>query len=172
MASAQVPLTNVGSGYTIVTQVIPASEVQNTAGQNSPQIHNPLQKFLKGEPKALGAVQIINGVWMMGIGVFALLGYSIWGQVLSTRIAVMCLMCSLLQFAISISISVFACKATCSNEPTMNIINAVPNPEGYIPVENSFPAHPGISTFNTVAMSHAPVDSPPVYTEIKDESED
>ncbi|KAK3574475.1 hypothetical protein QTP86_008077 [Hemibagrus guttatus] len=145
MASAQVPLTNVGSGYTIVTQVIPASAVQNTAGQNSPQIRNPLQKFLKGEPKALGSI---------------------------TGISVMCLMCSLLQFAISISISVFACKATCSNEPTMNIINVVPNPEGYIPVENSFPAHPGISTFNTVAMSHAPVDSPPAYTEIKDESED
>ncbi|KAG7327023.1 hypothetical protein KOW79_010424 [Hemibagrus wyckioides] len=231
MASAPVPLTNVGSGYTIVTQVIPASTVLNTEGQNSPQIRNPLQKFLKGEPKALGAVQIINGIWMMAIGVFALIGYSFWGQVLHiiagsltvsasrkmnpcavkaalvmnifsaiaagisiillfmqlilgyrwmeyryipwtiTGITSMCLIFSMLQFAISISISVFACKATRSGEPTMNVINMVPNPEGYIPVPNSFPANPWISTFSTAAMNHPPVDSPPAYTEIKDETE-
>ncbi|MCI4375828.1 hypothetical protein PGIGA_G00115250 [Pangasianodon gigas] len=63
---------------------------------------------------------------------------------------------SVLQFAISIAISAFTCKATCTNEPTLNVINVVPNTEGYIPVVNSFPAHhaqPGVGTLNVVAMA-------------------
>ncbi|XP_053493187.1 membrane-spanning 4-domains subfamily A member 4A isoform X2 [Ictalurus furcatus] len=71
---------------------------------------------------------------------------------------------SLLQFAISIAISVFTCKATCTNEPTLNIISVVANPEGCVPVVSSFPAHhaqPGDSTMNALAMSSAP----PAYSE-------
>ncbi|XP_060774625.1 membrane-spanning 4-domains subfamily A member 18-like isoform X2 [Neoarius graeffei] len=81
---------------------------------------------------------------------------------------------SLLQFTTSISISVFACKATCSNEPNLDINNVVPNPEGYLPVDTSFPGHQaqlGISTIYNVAMNSPPVESPPAYTEIKSESD-
>ncbi|KAK3575387.1 hypothetical protein QTP86_025788 [Hemibagrus guttatus] len=250
MASAQVPLTNVGSGYTIVTQVIPASAVQNTAGQNSHQIHSPLQKFLKGEPKALGTVQIMIGlltilfgivlaVYPGSISIFS--GVVFWGSLfhiiagslavaasnklnpclvksamvlnifstLSAAIGIIIfsldvafgrvhhycfyedsdyvcnyasksftqgingvlLVFCLLQFCTSIAISAFTCKATCTNEPTLNIINVVPNPEMFAPsapVVNAFPPHHtqlGVNPMHTVAMGASPVENPPAYSE-------
>ncbi|XP_017337561.1 membrane-spanning 4-domains subfamily A member 4A [Ictalurus punctatus] len=245
MASAPIPLTNVGSGYTIVTQVLPSSTSSNTADQNSPQTLGPLQKFLKGEPKALGTVQIMIGSLMILFGIVMAVypqtisvysGVMFWGSLLhiaagalavsasnklnacvvkgamvvnifstiAAAIAIIMLsldfmfgafyrpcyyydfsfVChinyitesrtdgivgvllvfSLLQFAISIAISAFTCKATCTNEPTLNIVNVVPNPEGCVPVVSSFPAHhaqPGDSTMNAFAMSSAP----PAYRE-------
>ncbi|MCI4375834.1 hypothetical protein PGIGA_G00115260 [Pangasianodon gigas] len=249
MASAPIPLTNVGSGYTIVTQVIPSSTAPTTAEQNSSQTLSPLRKFLKGEPKALGTVQIMIGVLMILFGIVMAVypqtlnvysGVAFWGSLfhisagslavsasnklntcvvkgamvvnifstIAAGIAIIMLsldlviwpwrrscysydsnygcsynylaqshtdgitgvllVFSVLQFAISIAISAFTCKATCTNEPTLNVINVVPNTEGCIPVVNSFPAHhaqPGVSTLNAVAMASAPVESPPAYSE-------
>ncbi|KAM9483438.1 membrane-spanning 4-domains subfamily A member 15-like isoform 1-T5 [Clarias gariepinus] len=227
MASAQRPVTNIGAGYTIVTQVIPSSTAQRTTEQNCPQSLSPLQTFLKGEPKALGAVQIINGLWMLLISLVEMhhyggwFGHVIWSSVIHiisgsltvlaskslgpcavrgamalnilsaistanciasislkimyswsylTEIPGILLVFSLLQFAIAISVTVFACKARRSNQPILNVLPMVPNPEGYVSVNNSLPAHhayPGINASNAVSMSSTPVESPPPYSSLR-----
>ncbi|KAF5896769.1 membrane-spanning 4-domains subfamily A member 4A-like, partial [Clarias magur] len=213
MASAPIPLTNIRSGYTIVTQVIPTSTAQSSAEQNTHETPSSWQKFLKGEPKALGAILITNGIWMFLLGVtgnifssFGLYNFIFWlslfhiiagslsvagsnkhkpclvkgamvlnilsaiaalisiivlsinlfmqsncysyecrrhGTYLSysTGVTGILLFFSLLQFTISISIAVFACKATCLNKPNLNIINVVADPEGCVALDNLFPAH-------------------------------
>ncbi|KAG7327025.1 hypothetical protein KOW79_010426 [Hemibagrus wyckioides] len=239
MASAPVPLTNVGSSYTIVT-----STVLNTEGHNSTQIRNPLQKFLKGEPKALGTVEIMIGLLMILFGIVTAIfpwsvtvhtGIIFWGSlfhisagslavaasnnlnncvvkatlvlnIFSTLAAVgtvitifmdflfmnyyydyyygrsnifmgliygingVLLVFSLLQFCISIAISAFTCKASCTNEPTLNIINMV-IPERTAPgapVVNPFTPHHvqlGVNTMYATDMGASPVENPPVYSE-------
>ncbi|XP_047015029.1 membrane-spanning 4-domains subfamily A member 4D isoform X3 [Ictalurus punctatus] len=174
MASASIPLYNLGSGYTIVTQVLPS-----TVDQNSSQAVGPLQKFLKGEPKALGTVQIMNGImilllgiwllsdtsntvyffvifcgsffhimagsltvsacnklhptvvkWAMAVNILSAISAAIIVIILILYLrfnrfttagisSIFLLVFSLLQFAVSIAISAFACKATASNEPTI-----------------------------------------------------
>ncbi|KAF5879902.1 membrane-spanning 4-domains subfamily A member 4A-like, partial [Clarias magur] len=209
MASAPIPLSNVASGYTIVTQVVPTSTASATAGQNLAQTQSPLQTFLKGEPKALGTVQIMIGVvtilfgivlavspmsasvgtWVvfwsalfyisagslavsgsnklnacvvkaaLGVNVLCTIAAGIaiiifsldlvtmqifsshYNQERTTGIIGVLLVFALLQFAISIAISVFTCKATCNGETTLNIINVVQNPESAVPVVGSFPAY-------------------------------
>ncbi|XP_053540008.1 membrane-spanning 4-domains subfamily A member 18 isoform X2 [Ictalurus punctatus] len=184
MASAPIPLPNVGSGYTIVTQVLPSSTSSNTADQNSPQMLGPLRKFLKGEPKALGVkgAMVVNIFSTIAAGIAIIMlsldlvigphrlclfngcGNDFIAVSRTSGIIGVLLVFSLLQFTISIAISAFTCKATCTNEPTLNIINVVPNPEGWVPVVSSFPAHhaqPGDNTMNAFTMSSAP----PAYSE-------
>ncbi|MBN3322299.1 M4A8 protein, partial [Atractosteus spatula] len=77
------------NGTVIVTQVYPQSQGSLPAGvPNSSSLSAPLQKFLNGEPKALGAVQITVGLLSIFSGVvmtqengfFALLtGIPFWG---------------------------------------------------------------------------------------------
>ncbi|KAF5896763.1 membrane-spanning 4-domains subfamily A member 4A-like, partial [Clarias magur] len=209
MASTSIPLTNVGSGYTIVTQVVPTSTATATAEQNLAQTQSPLQNFLKGEPKALGTVQIMIGVitilfgivisvnpisisvstgvvfWSslfhisagslavsasnklnacvvkaaLGVNIFSTVAAGIaiiifsldlvfmplfsshFGETCTRGITGVLLVFSLLQFAISIAISAFTCKATWTDETTLNIINVVQNPESAVPVVGSFPAY-------------------------------
>ncbi|TTI92387.1 Membrane-spanning 4-domains subfamily A member 12 [Bagarius yarrelli] len=76
---------------------------------------------------------------------------------------------SLLQLCISIAVSVFTCKATCTSEPTLNIINVVPNPERCPPVVSSFSsssqAQLGVNMMHAVAMGGPPDENPPAYCE-------
>ncbi|XP_026995958.2 uncharacterized protein LOC113638718 [Tachysurus fulvidraco] len=240
MASAPLPFTNVGSGYTVVTQVLPSS----TAEQNSTQTLGPLSKFLKGEPKALGTVQIMVGLLTLLFGivlvtfpesfiifsgvvfwspvfhiisgslavsasnklnscvvkatltlnifstvsagiaiiflilqlVFGSYGYSYYSysaaaEVMGQGITGVLLVFTLLQFCISIALSVFTCKATCTSEPTVNIINVVQNPESFAPsapVNNPFPPHhtqQEVNMMHGIAMATAPRENPPAYSE-------
>ncbi|XP_026995948.2 membrane-spanning 4-domains subfamily A member 4A-like [Tachysurus fulvidraco] len=247
MASVPVPVTNVGRGYTIITQVLPSSTVE----QNSTQTLSPLSKFLKGEPKALGTVQIMIGLltFLFGIvlatytpmiSIFS--GIVFWSSVfhiiagslavsasnklnscvvkatltlnifstLSAGITIIILILdlifgsyvyrysyyedsysynyyasegmrkgitgvllvfTLLQFCISIAVSAFTCKATCTSEPSLNIINVIPNPESFAPsapVNNPFPPHhtqQGVNSMHGIAMATAPGENPPAYSE-------
>ncbi|XP_026995939.2 membrane-spanning 4-domains subfamily A member 4A-like [Tachysurus fulvidraco] len=244
MASAPVPVTNVGRGYTVITQVLPSS----TAEQNSTQTISPLRKFLKGEPKALGTVQIMIGLLTLLFGivlaafpqtVLIVSGMIFWSPVfhitagslavsasnklnscvvkatltlnifstLSAGITIMFLIIdmifgsyrfcdyensygcnyatesmskgitgvllvfTLLQFCISIALSAFACKAICTSEPTLNIINVVQNPESFAPgapVNNPFPPHhtqQEVNMMHGIAMATAPGGNPPAYSE-------
>lgn len=248
MATTQIPLTNVGTSYTIVTQVIPSSTSQTTDHQNSIQTLSPLGRFLKGEPKALGTVQIMIGLVMILFGIVLAVspqsisvfsGVVFWAalfhisagclaisannklnsctvkaalvmNILSTiaagisiiimsidlvlvnigrycyydysdyrcngvlqsrnrGIVGVLLVFSLLQFCISIAVSAFTCKATCTSEPTLNIINVVPNPERCPPVVGSIPSplntQPGVNMIHPVAMGGPPDDNPPAYCE-------
>ncbi|XP_060724982.1 membrane-spanning 4-domains subfamily A member 18-like isoform X3 [Tachysurus vachellii] len=209
MASVPVPFTNVGRGYTVVTQVIPSS----TAEQNSTQTHSPLRKFLKGEPKALGHITagslavsasnklnscVVTATMMLNIfstlsagitiiilfmDLFVRYGYCFVGvedrvinniyasEGMRKGITGVLLVFTLLQFCISIALLAFTCKATCTSEPTLNIINMVQNPESFAPsapVNNPFPPHHtqlGVNTMHGVAMATAPWENPPAYSE-------
>ncbi|KAI4875376.1 hypothetical protein NFI96_015454 [Prochilodus magdalenae] len=90
MASSFIPVDNTRNGFIIVTQAVPAGAEQygiGTGGGGSTQ--GPLKKFLKGEPKALGTVQIMIGivsflfgivktVYLPFVGVFS--GVTYWGS--------------------------------------------------------------------------------------------
>ncbi|KAL7890904.1 hypothetical protein AOLI_G00003800 [Acnodon oligacanthus] len=92
MASSFVPVANTRNGFTIVTQVVPAGMDHygpGTGGGDSTE--GPVKKLLKGEPKALGTVQIMIGimtflfgiiktVYLPGFGVYS--GVTYWGSCL------------------------------------------------------------------------------------------
>ncbi|XP_065122894.1 membrane-spanning 4-domains subfamily A member 15-like isoform X2 [Paramisgurnus dabryanus] len=132
---------------TVVIQVNPQIGQESAAGQDKRRTYynTPLQRFLVGQPKALGTVQIMIGVVtlltgiVLGINVPHFLltvisGINFWGSiiyiitgslsvaaenklqscvVLGGGILAMLLLFSILQFILSITISGFACKATC-----------------------------------------------------------
>ncbi|XP_066519214.1 membrane-spanning 4-domains subfamily A member 4A-like isoform X2 [Hoplias malabaricus] len=90
MSNPAVLLTNTGPGYTIVTHVISPESATAQTGQNPPS-NNPLQRFLKGEPKALGTFQIMTGLItiLMGIvlaantnSLIVFSGIAFWGSLL------------------------------------------------------------------------------------------
>ncbi|XP_036418012.1 membrane-spanning 4-domains subfamily A member 4D-like [Colossoma macropomum] len=80
------------------------------------------------------------------------------------EIAVVLVICSIIQFIISICVSVFACKATCSDEPSVNITVAL-NQAGC-------PDYPSeqypLNAVNVATMNSPPKESPPSYSEMKD----
>ncbi|XP_066520174.1 uncharacterized protein [Hoplias malabaricus] len=235
MSHSAVPVTNSGCGYTIVTHVLPP-ETPTTAqpGQDTPS-NSPLQRFLKGEPKALGTFQIVTGLHtlLLGIGLrthtvsrFSFFMIWFWGSLLyiaagslavsasnslnkckvtaslvmnvfsaiTAGISIIqlsldlasgfrCYRCSdggladgiggvllvftIVQFFVSIRISVFGCKSGCTNEPVVNVtvvanpgnpfpqqpapsnqqvnMTMVPNPGNFNSMVNPFPQQPAPS---------------------------
>ncbi|XP_036425584.1 membrane-spanning 4-domains subfamily A member 4A-like [Colossoma macropomum] len=90
MASSFVPVANTRNGFTIVTQVVPGGTEQYGLGTGV-STGGPVKKLLKGEPKALGTVQIMIGImtFLFGIiktvffpGVGAYSGVTYWGSCL------------------------------------------------------------------------------------------
>ncbi|XP_049335245.1 membrane-spanning 4-domains subfamily A member 4A [Astyanax mexicanus] len=71
MSGPAVPLTNVGNGYTIVTHVF-SPQTGTSETQQNVSSGGSVQKFLKGEPKALGTVQIMIGLLMFLFGIVIL----------------------------------------------------------------------------------------------------
>ncbi|KAL6455675.1 hypothetical protein MHYP_G00355260 [Metynnis hypsauchen] len=237
MSATAVPICTTRNGYTIVTQVIPPST--STGPEQISYTVGPLQKFLKGEPKALGSVQIMIGLFTLLLGVVITLyipavtvvsGIVFWGSlvyissgslavsasnklhscvvrgalwmnVLSTIIAglniillsldltightfrycnynsgygcssngltngifVMLLIFSITQFIISFCLSGFACKATCSAKPSVNITLA---PNQVRSPDYSSEQYP-LNSVNDVTICSPPMESPPPYSEIK-----
>ncbi|XP_036426061.1 membrane-spanning 4-domains subfamily A member 4D-like isoform X1 [Colossoma macropomum] len=80
------------------------------------------------------------------------------------ELVVVLVICSIIQFIISICVSVFACKAACSDEPSVNITVA-PNQAGR-------PDYPSeqypLNAVSDASMKSPPMESPPSYSEIKD----
>ncbi|XP_036425581.1 membrane-spanning 4-domains subfamily A member 18-like [Colossoma macropomum] len=68
MASSFVPVENTRNGFTIVTQVVPAGMDQYGPGTGVFTL-SPVKKLLKGEPKALGTVQIMIGIMTFLFGI-------------------------------------------------------------------------------------------------------
>uniref|UniRef100_A0A8B9L5A2 Membrane-spanning 4-domains subfamily A member 4A-like n=1 Tax=Astyanax mexicanus TaxID=7994 RepID=A0A8B9L5A2_ASTMX len=134
MATSVQPAENTIHGFTIVTHVVPAGTGHyGQSTEAGASTTGQFGKFLKGDPKALGVVQIMIGIitFMLGIvsAVFfytasKVIGVMFWGAVLVGScfglwygIAGIQLVLAVLEFIISICTSAFACKATCCNDP-------------------------------------------------------
>ncbi|XP_066520178.1 membrane-spanning 4-domains subfamily A member 4A-like [Hoplias malabaricus] len=66
MATSFVPVSNTKNGFTIVTQVVPGPPGKTGSNISTP---GPVQRLLKGEPKALGTVQIMIGITTFLFGI-------------------------------------------------------------------------------------------------------
>ncbi|XP_036426060.1 membrane-spanning 4-domains subfamily A member 8-like [Colossoma macropomum] len=237
MSATAVPLPNTRNGYTIVTHVI--SPPASTEPEQLIYTVGPLRTFLKGEPKALGSVQIMIGLFTFLLGMVLTVyipaftvfsGIAFWGALvyistgslavsannklhhcvvrgalwmnvfstiiaginiillsldltlgqlfrycnhnsgygcspkgLTTGIFVVLLIFSIIQFIISFCLSAFACKATCSAEPSVNITVA--------PNQARRPDYPSeqypLNAINNATINSPPMESPPPYSEIK-----
>ncbi|XP_066520181.1 membrane-spanning 4-domains subfamily A member 8-like [Hoplias malabaricus] len=82
MASSCVPVSNTKNGFTIMTQVVPGAPGSNISTTG------PVQRLLKGEPKALGTVQIMIGITTLLFGILTtvnmfpvsfITGVTLWG---------------------------------------------------------------------------------------------
>uniref|UniRef100_A0A2K5E9B5 Membrane spanning 4-domains A4A n=1 Tax=Aotus nancymaae TaxID=37293 RepID=A0A2K5E9B5_AOTNA len=87
------------------------------------------EKFLKGEPKVLGVVQILIALMNLSMGITMMctafntygprpitvyIGYTIWGSVMVSRgMDGLVLLLSVLEFCIAVSLSAFGCKVMC-----------------------------------------------------------
>ncbi|XP_036425580.1 membrane-spanning 4-domains subfamily A member 15-like [Colossoma macropomum] len=122
MASSVVPVANTRNGFTIVTQVVPGVTEQYDLGTGV-STGGAVTKLLKGEPKALGSVQIMIGIMTLLFGIIktvyvpdvgVISGVTYWGSCL---------------YITSGSLSVAADKKTNTcvvrSSLVMNIISAV-----------------------------------------------
>ncbi|KAL6455677.1 hypothetical protein MHYP_G00355280 [Metynnis hypsauchen] len=90
-------------------------------------------------------------------------GYGCSSMDLANGIFVMLLIFAITQFIISLCLSGFACKATCTAEPSVNITLA---PNQVRSPDNSSEQYP-LNSVNDVTICSPPMESPPPYSEIK-----
>ncbi|MBN3319514.1 M4A4A protein, partial [Atractosteus spatula] len=149
-------------GMVIISQVYPqgqdtlpafAPQTQSVLpASHFPQMSSSLKKFQKGEPKALGVVQIMVGQFILILGVFmifqrsvsVLTGVPFWGPmayITSGALSIAAdkklkpsldfhfkaitgsaLILSVLEFCVAISSSVYGCKAVCNSDPAPVIV--------------------------------------------------
>ncbi|XP_066518928.1 membrane-spanning 4-domains subfamily A member 6C-like [Hoplias malabaricus] len=85
MASSFVPNSNIKSGFTVMTQVVPGGLGQTGDRVSTP---GPVQKILKREKQALGTAQIVIGIMTLLFGImstvrleipFVTSGVTLWG---------------------------------------------------------------------------------------------
>ncbi|XP_062394391.1 membrane-spanning 4-domains subfamily A member 4D-like isoform X3 [Sardina pilchardus] len=181
------------------------SDISHQTGVVQPA-SSPLRGFLKREPAVLGTVQIMTGmvIFMLGIVsafvgmVSSYFGIMIWGAIIyitagsltvkASKQLNRCLssvwgmtgvllVLSVLQFSVSLSVSAFACEATCSNtEQVIYISSQVPPsiPSSHrptLPVNTSETPFYPTSVGPPAHLSRAddwrngkPEDPPPEYT--------
>ncbi|XP_058871487.1 membrane-spanning 4-domains subfamily A member 15-like [Acipenser ruthenus] len=81
-ASAMASHVTTAGGFVIITHKYPLSSAgQATPGTAASQLPGPLQTFLRGQPKALGVVQIIIGIVSLLFGPVLVNAYTFEGSI-------------------------------------------------------------------------------------------
>ncbi|KAI2665724.1 Membrane-spanning 4-domains subfamily A member 15 [Labeo rohita] len=132
-----------------------------------------LKAFLKGQPKALGTVQIMIGLLTLLFGIvctvnaqsiFVITGLPYWGSIITLfrGISGVLLVFALLEFIISICLSAFACKASscCCPSQVQYVPQSLPQPTDFRPINFHGLNSSEIPVASSSSIHHHPVDAP------------
>ncbi|XP_066521260.1 membrane-spanning 4-domains subfamily A member 15-like isoform X2 [Hoplias malabaricus] len=174
MSAPAVPLTHTGPGYTAVNHMVSLDSATAQTRQNPPS-YNPLQRFLRREPKALGTFQIMTGLITVLLGIVLIThnnpliiifsGIFLWGSSLYITAGALAVSvnnksttCHVLGDGIlgvllvftAVQLIVSICISAfackvCCCNKQMVNVTVVANPGGYNSVVNPFPQQPAPS---------------------------